>query len=185
MSQVTIKNARMCYAHLIEPRASAEGAEPKYSVVLLIPKTDTAQIEAIKAAAKAAKEAKFGATPVKGLRHPLRDGDETDEDGNHLKGEEFRNHYFISASSKRQPPISIVSGGSVVKAPNELIVSGFYCNADVRFYGYDVSGSKGVSAGLNAVLITKRGEPLGKQVTWQTEGAEDFGLAPASLPEPF
>jgi hypothetical protein len=158
--------------------ASVEGGDKKYSVTALIPKSDTATIEAIKAAAKAAKEAKFGTAAIKGMRHPLRDGDEVDgETGERVKGAEFAGHYYIGASSKRKVAVDVMSGGKMVPAPAEHIVSGYYANIAINLYSYDVSGSKGVTAGLNGVLITKRGEPLGRTVQMDTSGAEDFAVA--------
>jgi len=51
-----------------------------------------------------------------------------------------------------------------------------------NFYAYETAGNKGVSAGLNGVTITKRGEPLGRKMDWSQamEGAEDFGAGPAA-----
>jgi hypothetical protein len=43
-----------------------------------------------------------------------------------------------------------------------------------------------VSAGLNGVLITKRGEPLGRRLEWDesaTKGAEDFGGSFGAAPK--
>ena len=45
---------RFSFAHLSEPGASQPGAEPKYSVTLLIPKTDAATYNDVKSAISAA-----------------------------------------------------------------------------------------------------------------------------------
>ena len=76
-------------------------------------------------------------------------------------------------------------GGKIVNCPPEHMVSGYYGSVQINMYGYDAAGNKGVSAGLNGVLITKRGEPLGRRLEWSedaTQGAEDFGgvSAPAA-----
>ena len=84
-TRIVVKDARMAYVHLLEPRAAAEGAEAKYSITLIIPKTDEAGIAAIKAAMKAAVTKKFGDKPPKGLRNPLRDGDEKDAESGEYK----------------------------------------------------------------------------------------------------
>lgn len=70
---------RLSYANVWEP-ASINGSNPKYSVSLIIPKTDTKTIDAINAAVDAAIKdgaAKFGGKiPNKAaLKLPLRDGD--------------------------------------------------------------------------------------------------------------
>ena len=70
---------RLSYANVWEP-ASINGSNPKYSVSLIIPKSDKQTLDAINAAVDAAiKEgvAKFGGKiPNKAaLKLPLRDGD--------------------------------------------------------------------------------------------------------------
>lgn len=178
-TRIVVKDARMAYIHLLEPRAAAEGAEPKYSVTLIIPKTDEAGIAAIKAAMKAAVSKKFGDKPPKGLRNPLRDGDEKDgESGEYMKGDEFRGNWYLSASSKK--PVRALAGKARMPATDEHLQSGNYGAAELNFYGYDAAGNRGVAAGLNGVWITRKGEPLGSGTTdWGVIEAEDFG-SPAS-----
>ena len=70
---------RLSYANVWEP-ASINGSNPKYSVSLIIPKSDTKTIAAISAAVDAAIKvgmAKLsGKVPPKGaLKLPLRDGE--------------------------------------------------------------------------------------------------------------
>jgi hypothetical protein len=177
-TQVTVNNVRLAYMHLIEPHAAAEGAEPKYSVSMIIPKENTDAVNAVKNAMVAARDLKWGKVSPKGLRSPLRDGDEKDEEGNFIRPEEFRNSYYVGASSKRPVDVKIVMGGKIVNCPQEHMVSGYYGSVQANFYGYDAAGNKGVSAGLNGVMITKRGEPLGRKTEWDDAskaGAEDFG----------
>lgn len=75
---------RLSYEHVWEP-ASVNGSNPKYSVSLIIPKSDTKTIAAINQAIDNAIRdgaAKFGGKiPPKGaLKLPLRDGDTERED---------------------------------------------------------------------------------------------------------
>ena len=79
---ITGPNTRWSYANVWEPRA-INGGTPKYSVSLIIPKTDTDTIEKINRGIKAAYEE--GQSKLKGtskfmpdlsdLKLPLRDGD--------------------------------------------------------------------------------------------------------------
>jgi hypothetical protein len=179
-TRIVVKDARMAYIHLLEPRAAAEGAEPKYSVTLIIPKTDEAGIAAIKAAMKAAVSKKFGDKPPKGLRNPLRDGDEKDgESGEYMKGDEFRGNWYLSASSKK--PVRAQAGKARMPATEDHLQSGNYGAAELNFYAYDAAGNRGVAAGLNGVWITRKGEPLGSGATdWGVIEAEDFGSSAAS-----
>ena len=70
---------RFSYLNVFEPK-SINGSDPKFSVALLIPKTDTKTIEAINKAIEAAKQAglhsKFGGKMPAKMKLPLRDGDE-------------------------------------------------------------------------------------------------------------
>ena len=81
---ITSVNTRLSYFHGWEP-VSINGGTEKYSVSVLIPKTDTETINAINTAIDAAIEegiAKFGGKkPNKSvIKIPLRDGDERDDE---------------------------------------------------------------------------------------------------------
>ena len=52
---VTIGEVRLSYVNLFEPRAPQGGGEPKYSVTILLPKGNTAAMEAITGAVEAAQ----------------------------------------------------------------------------------------------------------------------------------
>lgn len=153
-----IDNVRLAYVNLEQPRAAAEGAEPKYSVTMIIPKKHK-QLDEIRAAIKAAAVNKWGDKVPKGLRNPLRDGDAVDENGERLKGEEFTDSFFITASNKRA--VEVVAGKDRAKATSDHMRSGNYGCCKVGFFGYDAAGNRGVGCGLNGVWITRRGEPLG------------------------
>ena len=94
---------RLSYANVWEP-ASINGSNPKYSVSLIIPKSDKQTLDAINAAVDAAiKEgvAKFGGKiPNKAaLKLPLRDGDTERDD------EVYKNSFFVNANSTTAPQI--------------------------------------------------------------------------------
>lgn len=55
---ITGKNTRFSYLVVNEPKA-INGGTPKYSVSLIIPKSDTVTIEKVKAAIKAAYETSY------------------------------------------------------------------------------------------------------------------------------
>lgn len=100
-TRVVTGEVRLSYAHLFEPQ-SIHGSKPKYSVSLIIPKTDTETISKIERAIDAAIEAgigKFGGKrPNKAaLKLPLRDGDLERDD------EAYKGSFFVNANSI-QPP---------------------------------------------------------------------------------
>lgn len=154
--KVTTGKVRLSYAHLFEPHA-IEGNDPKYSVSVLIPKTDTETLKAIKEAVAEAKElgkGKFGGKVPANLKTPLRDGDEERPDD-----EAYVGCYFLNASSKNKPGVVDLSVQPVLDATE--VYSGCYGRLTLNFYAYSASGNKGIAAGLGNVQKLADGEPLG------------------------
>ena len=157
---------RLSYANVWEP-ASINGGTPKYSVSLIIPKSDTKTIAAINAAVDAAiKEgaAKFGGKiPNKAaLKLPLRDGDVERED------EAYQGAYFVNANSTTAPQIV---GRSVqpILDRNE-VYSGCYARVSINFYAFNSNGNRGVACGLGNIQKVRDGAPLGGK----SSAADDF-----------
>ena len=158
---VRIGEVRFGYVNVFQPRAN-EGNEPKYSVQLLIPKTDTVAKkmidEAIKAAAQAgASKFKGGKVPAM-LKTPLRDGDlEKPED------DTYAGMWFMNCSSKQtnKPGVLVLNNGQFEDAlDSDDFYSGCYGCASVNFFAYNASGNQGIGAGLNNVIKTRDGEKL-------------------------
>lgn len=173
-NQLQINKARLTYIHLEEPHAAAEGADPKYSVCLIIPKNHD-QVETIKRMVKEAVARKWGDKAPKGLRSALRDGDAVDENGERLKGKEFSGCYFMTASNKRKVGLKAWKSGQ--PATSDDLVWGYYGSVLVSFFAYDAAGNRGIGAGLDGVWITAKGEPLGGAAASWDDGsveAEDF-----------
>lgn len=156
-TKVITGKGRLSYAYVWQPREQI-GQEPKYSTSFLIPKSDKETLKKINAAVEAAKELgkskKWGGKLPGSLKMPLRDGDdETD------KGEEYRGHFFFSASSKDAP--GIVDAQCNVIIDKEEVYSGCYARISVNFFPYEASGNRGIGAGLNHIQKLADGEPLG------------------------
>lgn len=170
-TRVLIGECRLSYVHLFKPEVISEGNPAKYSVSIIIPKTNTELVEKIKAAIVAAYQAGIGTfggkLPAKGTwKNPLRDGDTERPDDPAYAGA-----YFINASSKTKP--GLVKKGTVSKFTeitdeNELY-SGCFGYVSVNFYAFSQSGNKGIGAGLNNVLKTKDGDFLGGRVSAETD----------------
>ena len=107
MKVITGENTRWSYANVWEPK-SINGGTPKYSVSLIIPKSDTKTIAKIKAAIEAAYvegESKLkgnskSVPPLAAIKTPLRDGDAERPDD-----PAYANAYFINANSATAPGI--------------------------------------------------------------------------------
>lgn len=157
-NQVTTGKIRMSYVVLDKPRAVAEGQEPKFSMSLLISKSDKKTLteikEAIEEVKKAAVKDKWGGKMPANLRTPLRDGDEERPDD-----EVYAGHYFINANSKTRPLILDYDKQEVMDLSE--VYSGCYGKAVINFYAYAAPGNKGIGCGLLGVQKLTDGEPLG------------------------
>lgn len=157
---------RLSYANVWEP-ASINGGTPKYSVSLIIPKSDKKTIDAINAAVDAAIKdgaSKFGGKiPNKAaLKLPLRDGDTERED------EAYKDSYFVNANSTTAPQIVDRSVQPILDRAE--VYSGCYARVSINFYAFNSNGNRGIACGLGNIQKVRDGEPLGGRTT----AAEDF-----------
>ena len=161
MKVITGPNTRWSYCNVWQPK-SINGGTPKYSVSLIIPKSDTVTINKIKAAIEAAY--KEGEAKLKGngrsvpalsvLKTPLRDGDaERSDDG------AYANAYFVNANSATAP--GIVDADRQPILDTSEVYSGVYGRASINFYAFNSNGNKGIACGLNNLQKIRDGEPLG------------------------
>ena len=152
---------RLSYANVWEPK-SINGGTPKYSVSLIIPKSDTKTVAKIKAAIEAAYQE--GQAKLKGngrsvpalsvLKTPLRDGDAERPDD-----EAYANAYFVNANSATAP--GIVDADRQPILDTSEVYSGVYGRASINFYAFNSNGNKGIACGLNNLQKIRDGEPLG------------------------
>ena len=170
-TKVITGKVRFSYCNIFEPRANEDGGDPKYSVTLLIPKSDTATVDNIKKAIAEARDnfcKKNGASALPAKpNHTLHDGDGVRDSGDPY-GPECKGCYVITVSSK-QKPVIVDSFRNEITDPAE-VYSGCYGRAAINFYGYSRSGKKGISAGLLSIQKLSDGEPLGGE----RGNAEDF-----------
>ena len=158
---ITGPNTRWSYCNVWQPK-SINGGTPKYSVSLIIPKSDTVTINKIKAAIEAAY--KEGEAKLKGngrsvpalsvLKTPLRDGDAERPDD-----EAYANAYFVNANSATAP--GIVDADRQPILDTSEVYSGVYGRASINFYAFNSNGNKGIACGLNNLQKIRDGEPLG------------------------
>ena len=161
-TKVVTGKVRFSFVHVFEPDTPQNGGEPRYSVTLLIPKSDTATVNAIKKAIEEAREVfvqRNGANslPAKPV-HTLKDGDGVKDNGDEF-GPECKGCYVIRVKSK-QKPVIVDAFRNEITDPAE-VYSGCYGRAAIKFFGYNTSGSKGISATLLSVQKLHDGEPFG------------------------
>ena len=178
-TKVITGKVRFSYCNIFEPKEPQGGGDPKYSVTLLIPKSDSATLSKIKAAMDEAKNNYCNrnganALPAK-YNHTLHDGDGLRQNGEPF-GPECKGCFVITVSSK-QKPVIVDAFRNPITDPAE-VYSGCYGRAAINFYGYSSNGKKGVSAGLLSIQKLSDGEPFGT-----VGSADDFddGFKPEEL----
>ena len=175
---ITGVNTRWSYANVWQAK-SINGGAPKYSISLIIPKSDTVTVEKIRAAIKAAYEE--GESKLKGngkfvpaldaIKTPLRDGDK-ERPGD----EAYKGCWFINANSATAPEIVDADRQPILDTSE--VYSGVYGRASINFYAFNSNGNRGIACGLNNLQKIRDGEPLGgksrAEDDFATDDDEDF-----------
>lgn len=167
-TKVVTGKVRFSYANVWEPK-SINGGDEKYSVSLIILKSDTKTLADIKAAIEQAKKdgaSKFGGKVPANIKLPLRDGDIDRADD-----EAYKDCYFVNANSKDRPGV-VDKNVKAILDPNELY-SGCYGRASINFYAFNQNGNKGIACGLQNLQKLSDGEPL----SGRSRAEEDFSTA--------
>ena len=161
---------RWSYANVWEPK-SINGGAPKYSVSLIIPKSDIKTVTALKNAIQAAYDE--GQSKLKGssksvpslssIKNPLRDGDAERPDD-----EAYKDSFFINANSATAPGIVDAARQPILE--HSEVYSGVYGRASINLYAFNSNGNKGIACGLNNLQKISDGEPLGGK----TRAEDDF-----------
>ena len=131
---ITGPNTRWSYANVWTPKA-INGGEPKYSVSLIIPKSDKKTIAKIEAAIEAA----------------YHEGE--------AKLKAYADSYFVNANSTTAPGIVDADRQPIIDTSE--VHSGVYGRASINFYAFNSNGNKGIACGLNNLQKIRDGEPLG------------------------
>lgn len=164
-TKVITGKCRLSYVHVFEAFSYSDKQEPKFSVMLLIPKTDKRTYNKLRAAEKIAaengKDKKFGGTIPKKLKSIIKDGDGVnDEDEEYAeKNPERAGHWFMTVSSWTKP--SVVDQQTNLITDSTEVYSGCYARASINAYAYNQEGNKGITFGLNHIQKMSDGEPLG------------------------
>lgn len=166
-TRVITGKIRMSYVNLFVPRAVTDGEELRYSLCLIIPKDDEFTLRQIKRAVEGAGKAGlglWGGRMPEDLKLPLRDGDAERGDM-----EEYKNSWFLNASSKYKPGVVDKELREIVKESE--VYSGCYGRVSIGFYPFNNSGHKGIGCSLFNVQKLSEGEPLAVR----RRPVEDFG----------
>ena len=170
--KVTTKKIRMSYPHIWE-----KDQNEKYSMTVLVPKSDKDTVDKIMAAVKGVyDENKNGA--LKGLlfdevAKPYHDGDGRKPKGG-AYGDECKGCYVINAKSNN--PVPVVERDPKVTCTDEShIYPGCYGRVNLGFYAYNSNGNRGIGAFLNGIQTYNYGDRIGNNFNAEefADGYED------------
>ena len=162
-NRMKVITGRWSYANVWEPK-SINGGAPKYSVSLIIPKSDTKTVSKIQAAIEAAYregEAKLkgngkSVPALSAIKTPLRDGDTERPDDPAYAGA-----FFVNANATSAPGIVDADRQPILTCSE--VYSGVYGRASIR----------GSACGLNNLQKIRDGEPLGGKASAEADFATD------------
>lgn len=166
MANIVSPKVRILYPSLFTPAVQMDGSTTKYECTILIPKSDKRAIKAfedaiqetIDDALRGNGKTKFTEADVrrKTFFTPLRDGDEDKMDNDIYAG-----MMFLKAKSNRKPKVVDAKVKPIEDMDADEVYSGIWGRVSINFYPFDVSGSKGIAAGLGNVQKVADGEHLG------------------------
>jgi hypothetical protein len=189
--EVKLKNVRLSFFHgfVPQPRKNDAGVITGYNfntAILLDKEKDAEQIKAVQEAMRAAKTAKWGASPPRLAADKicLRDGEPIDPDTQQPVAlyDGYAGCLYVSANrpvkveeyelikqGKKTAPVTIIGPrkGQDGRFPrldenSEFApYSGCYANVIIRIYGYaDAENPSRINASLEAVQFARHGEPF-------------------------
>lgn len=173
MKVITGPDTRWSYANVWEAK-SINGGAPKYSISLIIPKSDTKTVAKIRAAIEAAyidgesklKGSSKSVPPLDSIKTPLRDGDVERPDD-----PAYADSYFINANSATAPGIVDADLNPVMT--RSQVFSGVYGRASITMYAFNSNGNRGIACGLNNLQLIRPGEPLGGKASAEEDFSSD------------
>lgn len=173
MPAVTINNVRFSYVNVFQAKApfNNPNGDAKFSVTIIVPKTNT-QAKAIMDQAVAAAIEAGVSTKWNGVRPPqpaicIHDGDGVRSSDGQPFGEERKGCWVFTASCKSdRPPFVVDAQVQPIIDPTQ-VYSGMWGNVSVTFFPYNSAGKKGIGCGLNGLQKIRDDEPLSARVTAQ------------------
>lgn len=155
--RVTTGKTRVFYSkNLLTP-----DEKESYGICVLIPKSDTKTVAALKAMVEAFKsdtkaQGIWGSKFLANFKSPIRDGD-TERDPE--KGDSFKGHWFINANTYTKPGAVDAQLQPIIN-PSD-IYPGCYVRISVTPGAYNKDGNKGIKLWLGNVQKLGDGERLG------------------------
>jgi hypothetical protein len=164
ITKIITGKVRFNYVSIFQPRIISQGEEARYSLQILIPKTDKETISRLNCSMEEAKKAGaaiWGKAEAH-VKTPLRDGDLEQ------LGEEYAGHYYINLSAKTRP-VAVDRQLKKISDQSE-IYSGCYGKVSFNIYVYSheraIANGKEINCGIGCGLLNVQkledGELLGR-----------------------
>lgn len=157
----TPKKVRLSYAFIMTPRdPEAPGAKPKYTAMLMIPKTDKETIAAIKKAAKECYDSNLNMLKEYDLEdcYRINDGDGKSPKGKRY-GEECHGYWLLNVSSTRKP--TVIDRNSEEILDPEEVYSGCWAKVGLTAVPYARKENTGITFSIDLVKKMKDDDHLG------------------------
>lgn len=155
--KLTIKNARLAFPVLFEPRAVNGEGKPAYSANLLL-NADDPQIQALDAAIEKVAHEKWGEKALAVLKQ-LRANNKIALHSGDLKAnyEGFAGNMYVSARSQTRPTV-VDRNRSQLTERDGKPYSGCMVNAIIELWPQDSNFGKRINASLKGVQFVEDGE---------------------------
>ncbi|WP_330948876.1 DUF2815 family protein [Virgibacillus sp. MG-45] len=186
-TRVVTGEVRFSFVSLLKPRANQFGGEEKYTVTILLPKSDTATKQKIDAAVEAAKQKgkaeKWNGVVPPNVSVPIHDGDGVKPSDGMPFGPECKGHWVFTASTGIDYPPKIVGPDLNPIMDATEVYSGMYGKIAINFSPYSFAGKKGVGCYISTnVQKTRDGEPLGASAP---DASADFASLGTTAPPAY
>jgi hypothetical protein len=165
---ITTPPVRVSYPQVFEAK-SVNGSDPRYSVTIMFDKKNSKHMECLKRLGtdlekalveKWPNEAKRPRIPVAGHdKSPIKDADKNcDGQGIPIceKNPEYAGHWVVRCSSKSRP--AVVDRDRADILDKSAVYGGCFCCVNVNAYAFDMPENKGVTVGLNGVMLWADGD---------------------------
>lgn len=179
---------RFSYLHVHEQRMNQQNGKLEYALTVLIPKSNTEDISAVKRAVEALKKATWadkGKPVPPGFWNPLRDGDHDTKQSGEPLGAECKGHYVLNCKSDQPPGVVGTTKDSqdkFVAVSKTGIKSGDWGRVSVNLYVY-TKGLSGVGVGLNNVQLVRQGDALGSRTAAEDDFAGFAEMDESAMPD--
>jgi hypothetical protein len=162
---IALKNARLSFPHLFDPRPFRQGQTPNFQASFLLDPSDKKHAKIIKAIKKTAKqlaEEHFKTIP-KGMLYCFGDGDDKEYDG-------YEGQFYLSSTNKTRPTV-VDRDRTPLVAEDGKPYAGCFVNGSITLWVQDNEYGKRINANLRAVQFVKDGEAFGVK---PVDASEEF-----------